>query len=160
MNVKEKFFFYYLTISWVICTDRCDHWAAVNFGGFIPNAAKNRPHVRSIRSTRLCIKTKLVTTHFRRSILLTQYPLHHWPHFPKQQLFKIWLNIYIIYNFVCITCHCRQTKGSPQPCFNSFTLNKTNYFPKKTEIFTYSNNHYKIIDKTKTNIGKSGFKKN
>lgn len=62
------------TINCVLCTDFCDHCSEVNLGGFIPNAAKNRPHVRSIRSARLFHKR---LNQYSKYILLTQYPSHH-----------------------------------------------------------------------------------
>ena len=42
-----------LTSNCVIWTDFNPHCSVVNFGELIPNIARNRPHVRSIRSARL-----------------------------------------------------------------------------------------------------------
>jgi hypothetical protein len=91
---------YYLTINWVICTDRCDHWPAVSLGGLIPNAAKNRPHVRSIRSARLYIEN----WHFFPMTKCTYpMPITSLTAFPspaaieKSFCFKIYLSYYSYY---------------------------------------------------------------
>jgi hypothetical protein len=125
----------------------------------MPNIARNRPQVRSIRSARLnrSKSRRILMQIISRIVHLPN--THHITNRISKSSGYFRKDLFCLQFLCLITCHCRKTKRSAKKCFNCFSLNMNTYLKhKRKTISDYRNEHNKIINKTKTYIRKTSFK--